>query len=136
MMGIPTETGEDILSTLDFMKKVKPDFASISVYEPFPGTNLFNIGLEKDLVIEEMSLQDYYNRIPSDYYVKDLNKRVDNIDMFEFKKLENMLKMAFHRYNLGFKPIYKRIRARGFMYIHEPKLLIKDLKKFFGYMGI
>ena len=41
MMGVPGETVEDVYKTLDFMYEVKPDFASIGVYEPFPGTPMF-----------------------------------------------------------------------------------------------
>ena len=47
MMGLPSETKENVYATLRFMKELKPDYASFSVYEPFPGTELFETGIKK-----------------------------------------------------------------------------------------
>jgi len=41
MIGSPTETREDILQTIKFMKKINPDYAHITITTPFPATNLY-----------------------------------------------------------------------------------------------
>lgn len=42
IMGYPGETREDILSTLAFMKEVNPSFAEINIFNPLPGTRVWN----------------------------------------------------------------------------------------------
>lgn len=134
MMGLPSETKEEIYQTLKFMKELKPDFASLSVYEPFPGTNLFDIGIKKGLVQNERTLEDFYNISPKYYYVKNINKRVDTMGNEEFEKLESEMKRAFHKYNMGFTRLAKRAKSRSKLYLHEPRMFCSDIKKFWSWL--
>ena len=134
MMGLPSETKEDIYLTLKFMMELKPDYASFSVYEPFPGTELFEIGIEKGLVQNERTLEDFCNISPKYYYVKDINRRVDTMDNKEFEELEFEIKKAFHKYNKGFTRLLSRARSRSKLYLYEPKILWDDLRKFWGWV--
>ena len=130
MMGIPTETKEDVQKTLELLYKIKPSFASIGVYEPFPGTRLFEIGVEHGLVNQEMSYEDFFTRIPSDYYLKDINRRVDTMNFGDFVTLENEVKNAFHNYNKGIIRIFERAKAKSGVYMHNPRILFNDIVKF------
>ena len=47
MIGSPRETKSQILETIKFAKKLKPDFVHFSVTTPFPATPLYYMGLEK-----------------------------------------------------------------------------------------
>ncbi len=134
MMGIPTETKEDMKKTLNLLYTIKPSFASIGVYEPFPGTKLFDIGVEHGLVNKEMSYEDFFTRIPSDYYVKDVNRRVDTMDHGDFVALEKEVKDAFHTYNKGILRIFERAKARSGVYLNNPKIFCSDIKKFLGWV--
>lgn len=49
MIGSPTETKEDILTTIRFAKKIKPDFIHITITTPFPATDLYRLGLEQKI---------------------------------------------------------------------------------------
>ena len=49
MLGNPTETMEDIEQTFAFIRKCKADHAHISVTTPFPGTELYRMGLAQGL---------------------------------------------------------------------------------------
>ena len=133
MMCIPSETKEEVYQTLNFMKELKPDFASFSVYEPYPGTALFKIGIERGLIQNERTLEDYYNILPKYYYVKDILRRIDTMDNEELNKLEFEMKKAFHKYNMSFLKLMKRAISRSKLYIHEPKILWEDLKKFWSW---
>ena len=113
MMGIPTETREDVQKTLDLLYEIKPSFASIGGYEPFPGTKLFDIGIERGVVKQDVSYEDFFTRIPSDYYLKDVNRRVDTMGREDFKALEKEVKEAFHNYNKGSGRIFERAGARS-----------------------
>lgn len=134
MMGLPSETRDDVYQTLKFMKELNPDYASLSVYEPFPGTDLFEKGVEKGLVERNRTLEDYYTISPKYYYVKDINRRVDTMSNNEFEKLETEMKGAFHKHNMGFSKIAKRAISRSNIYINEPKMLWTDFKKFLSWV--
>lgn len=43
MLGIPTETREETLKTIELAKKLKPHFAQFTITVPFPGTPLFEM---------------------------------------------------------------------------------------------
>lgn len=46
MIGSPTETREDILQTIEFARKLEPDFVHITIFTPFPATELYSRGLQ------------------------------------------------------------------------------------------
>lgn len=134
MMGLPSETKEDIYQTLKFMKELKPDFASISVYEPFPGTDLFEIGLKRDLAQNERTMDDFYRISPKYYYAKSADRRIDTMGKEDFDLLEFEIKKAFHRYNAGFSRLAKRVKARGGLYLHQPGALVNDFRRFLAWV--
>jgi len=134
MMGLPSETKEDVYQTLKFMKELRPDYASFSVYEPFPGTELFNSGVTKGLVQKERTLDDFYTISPKYYYVKDINRRVDTMSGKEFEKLEFEMKEAFYKYNRGLLRLAKRANSRSKLYLQTPKTLVDDFKKFLSWV--
>lgn len=49
MLGNPTETRADIELTLGFLRKCAADYAHIAITTPFPGTELYRMGLEQGL---------------------------------------------------------------------------------------
>ena len=134
MMGFPSETKEDVYQTLRFMYELKSDYASFSVYEPFPGTDLFDIGIERELVQRERSLEDYYTISLRYYYIKDIKRRVETMSNKEFEQLEVEMKKAFHKYNRGLPRLIKRVRSRSKLYLHEPGIFLEDLRKFRGWI--
>ena len=130
MMGLPTETKDDMLKTLALMRQIKPDFASLSVYEPFPGTQLYDQGLAMGYVAETRVLDDYYTISPKYLYMKDPHNRIDTMSDEEFRQIEQLMKDSFHKYNRGVTRILKRAHARSALYLREPKALLGDFKKF------
>lgn len=47
MIGAPSETREDIEATIDFAKKLKTDYMQVTIFTPFPGTEIYKQGLER-----------------------------------------------------------------------------------------
>lgn len=134
MMGLPTETKQEILETLKFMKEIKPDFASISTYEIFPGTSLFELGIKKEFVKNEQTLTEYYNRLPHLYYLRDANKRSDTLDNDEFEQIEEYMKEQFHNYNKNPRRLAKRVLSRKYLYLFNPLFALSDIKKLIGWV--
>lgn len=59
MLGIPTETREESLQTIEFAKKLDPLWAQFTIATPYPGTPLFDM-LNKQGKIRSYNW-DYYN---------------------------------------------------------------------------
>ena len=77
MIGAPTETKDDILRTIEFAKEIDPDFVHITIFTPFPGTEVYRIGLENGIIKRDY-WKDFANN-PSDdfeppYWYENLNK--------------------------------------------------------------
>jgi len=53
MMGFPGETYEQILDTINFMKKAKPTTSCLSIVTPYPGTELYDIAKKQGLLPRE-----------------------------------------------------------------------------------
>lgn len=49
MIGSPEETQKEILETIDFAVKLNPDYAHFSITMPFPDTELYKMGLERNI---------------------------------------------------------------------------------------
>lgn len=133
MMGVPGETEEDIRKTIGFLYEVKPDFACIGVYEPFPGTLMFENGIQRGLVKPEMTLEDFYTILPNHYYKKDPQRQTDLITPGQFMALEAEVKKVVRHYNRRLARIVKMGLARSRVYRNEPRALWEDFKKFLSY---
>ena len=102
MLGSPQETKEDILQTIKFAKKLKPDFAVFSVTTPYPATDLYRMGLEQKV-------------LPYDYWKEFAeNPNLDFKPQFWEKELsrEELLSLFTKAYrSFYFRPnyIFKRI---------------------------
>lgn len=52
MMGLPGETREQIQDTIDYAKKINADSYSLSLAQPFPKTELYDMCMEQNLLAE------------------------------------------------------------------------------------
>lgn len=134
LMGIPTETRQEMLQTLNLMLNIKPDFASLSVFEPYPGTELHNMGIAAGYMVDNRTLDDYYSISPKYYFMKNSDYRIDTMTDEEFRQTEKYIKTSFHKYNRGPARILKRAKARSILYRKEPKILLGDVKKFLAWL--
>lgn len=130
MTGVPRETAEEIYQTLDFIYEIKPDFASISVYEPFPGTPMFDEGIKGGLVKPDMTLKDFCAIPPNHCYKTDPRKQLDSIDEDTFDFLAQNLKTKFHIYNKNCMRVWHGARSRIGFYVKQPGALISNFNKY------
>ncbi len=68
MMGLPTETKEEILDTVKLIQQIKPDYFSPAFFTPHPGSNLF-IYCEKHK-LSLIKSHDQYRRAPHGAKIK------------------------------------------------------------------
>jgi anaerobic magnesium-protoporphyrin IX monomethyl ester cyclase len=68
MLGIPTETREEVLDTISMMKEIDPDYYSPAFYTPHPGSDLYDYCVENDLSL--ITSHDQYRRNPTETKIK------------------------------------------------------------------
>ena len=71
MLGIPTETKEEVMETLSMLRIIDPDYYSPAFYTPHPGSALFQYCTENDLSL--VTDHDSYRRNPTEGKVKGLD---------------------------------------------------------------
>lgn len=130
MMGVPGETEAHIYQTLKFMYELKPDYAHIGTYEPFPGTAMFDDGVQRGLLKPDMTLEEFYTTLPNDYYKAPGRRQVDTMDQDQFQALESEMKAKFHAYNNHVVRLFKRAWSRSRLYLSHPADLLADFKKY------
>jgi hypothetical protein len=115
------------------MYEIEPDFASISVYEPFPGTLMFTEGIEKGLVKPEMTLEDFFGIWPNHYYKANPNRQLETINEDDFLALAENMKKKFHIYNKNFQRLWHRAKSRVGLYVDQPRLFLSDFNKYISW---
>ena len=68
MMGLPTETKEEVLETVRLLKEIDPDYYSPAFFTPHPGTDLYDYTIEQDLSC--ITNYDSYRRNPTEPKIK------------------------------------------------------------------
>jgi radical SAM superfamily enzyme YgiQ (UPF0313 family) len=64
MMGLPTETEEEVMDTVRLMKEIDPDYYSPAFFTPHPGTDLFDYAVQHNLSC--ITSYDSYRRNPTE----------------------------------------------------------------------
>lgn len=134
MIGLPGETPEEMTETLELLKCIKPDFASLSVFEPFPGTELYQNGIAEKYIQDSMSLEEYYTIIPKHYYIKKTGKRLNTLPINVFKRIEQLTNSGFRKYNRNPARLLKKAKVRSSLYLNDPALIFDDFKKFLAWI--
>ncbi|MBU2473112.1 B12-binding domain-containing radical SAM protein, partial [Patescibacteria group bacterium] len=104
MIGAPTETKEDINKTIEFAKKIKPDYAHITILTPYPATEIYRQALAQGVI-----KNDYWQEfaccpekgVITQYWEKELNKEG------LFKLLDKFYKEFYRRPTYILKELLK-----------------------------
>ena len=68
MLGLPTETKEEMLDTISMLKEIDPDYYSPAFYTPHPGSDLYTYCIENNLSL--IASHDQYRRNPTETKIK------------------------------------------------------------------
>ncbi|TRZ96055.1 radical SAM protein [bacterium] len=134
MIGLPTETEDDINKTYEFMKELNPYYAGLGVYNPFPKTELFEQGVSIGLLRSEVGLEHFFDTNPKDYFFVSNTKRVASIEKDRFDIVVKLMMDRFHKHNTRIRNIIRRGWARRFVYLQDPGLLLSDIKKVINWL--
>lgn len=94
---------------------------------------MFADGVRRGLLKADMTLEDFFETSPNDYYKTDRRRQVDTIDPEVFEQLEMKMKFEFHAYNKSMGRLLKRAKSRAGLYWAEPALLLSDFRKYLSW---
>jgi radical SAM superfamily enzyme YgiQ (UPF0313 family) len=120
MFGFPTETEKEIRDTVNFMHELKPNWVSISIFTPYPGTALFDLSLRKGMITDPPDYSLYSHQNPN-------GRCTDTIPENKFGPLATGVLKEVQDYNSSYKSLIKRALTRN--YHRNPGLLWQDGKK-------
>lgn len=109
MIGLPTETREDIFKSISFAKKIDPDYVKFAMTLPFPGTEMFD-EMVKDNRIKSYRWSDYNFAAPRNVYEHD-TLSWEEIEYFYAKCHQNF----YFRPKYVMKSIYRSIKNGQFL---------------------
>lgn len=120
MIGFPTETEKEIFDTLDFLRELRPDWANISIFTPYPGTPLYELAREKGMV---SAAPDYTRYSHQNTFLRS----TDTIPEERFMEIAAQVLREVHEYNSSYRSLFKRALTRD--YHKNPLLLLHDARK-------
>lgn len=124
MIGSPRETKEDVLKTIKFAKKIKPDFVCFSITTPYPQTEIYALGLREKIIPYDFWLEFAKNPKP-DFVAIPWEEKISQ------EELVSLFKKAYHSFYLRPSYIFDKIlKLKSF------KELFKKAKTAFGILRI
>jgi radical SAM superfamily enzyme YgiQ (UPF0313 family) len=87
MLGMPGETEKTIRQTLDFVKKIDPTIITFGICSPYPGTQLFDLVVEKhpevgdgsECDLQKLHTHSFFNEVYTNIPNDELNKWIKRI---------------------------------------------------------
>jgi anaerobic magnesium-protoporphyrin IX monomethyl ester cyclase len=104
MIGSPTETKQDILQTINFMKQLNPDYAQVAITTPFPATDLYKLA-QAEGVIRGDPWREFAKKPTSDFIPPIWEKELSRQELLE------LLKKAYRSFYFRPSFIIKKIAA-------------------------
>lgn len=101
MIGIPTETREEVMDTVSMLKEIDPDYYSPAFYTPHPGSDLFDYCVEHDLSL--IVSHEQYRRSPTEAKIKGMD-----YDFLRWALEESQRRKPLHRVKRQVRRTVKR----------------------------
>jgi len=124
MIGSPRETKKDIIETIKFSKKIKPDFVCFSITTPYPQTDIYTLGL-KEKILPYDFWQKFAENPQSDFVPEVWEEKLSREELF------SLFKKAYHSFYLRPGYIFNKI-----LKLKSTKELFTKAKAAFGVLKI
>lgn len=90
MVGLPYETGEDVWKTIRLNRECEPDYLHVSIFQPYPGTELHTLCKEKGWLLTETMPVSYKLTSIMDYPHMSAKEIVRHKRMFRFRVMRQI----------------------------------------------
>ena len=129
MCGLPDETVAEMEKTYKFMLELKPNYAGIGIYKPYPGTEIFELAKASNLVNDRVENDYFFKTNPVDYFFVNTNRRSLVMDSETYNSVTQDIIVKFGKYNSKPGNLWKRVKARQQLYVRDQKQFIRDLRR-------
>ncbi len=127
MIGLPTETEDDVRQTYELLEDLKPDWAGISIFTPIPGTEQWSNLVAQGKIPTKADFAKFSHQSPhSNFAFNMLNREA-------FPALAQKTIEYIQTYNGSYKHLLRRGLSRG--YHRDIRLLFSDLKRVATWKG-
>ena len=109
LIGIPYETQDDYLKTIEILRKVQPNFIRFYIYTPYPGTDLYKNLVENKLITDFSFFNRSNERIKAVFSYKNMSK---------FKIMFNYFSFLFRVY-INNKPLIEIMKLTVGIFIYN-----------------
>jgi len=126
MIGFPFEKREDVFSTIDLCRAIKPSVSSVAIFQPLPGQKITNLCIEQGFIAGNEPMATFtsrsllnmpkpylssgeihdlwrtfmlYSVLPKDYY-KDIEKCEKDIENNQ-ELFDRLIKLRWEKYDLA-----------------------------------
>lgn len=136
LIGLPGETRQDMMETIDLNKKVKPDHPDFNVFYPFPKLSLTNYAIEKGYMKKDKKIDHYIFGLESPLEFDISSKELRNI--YRCATLYAKLPLIFRplikyaeKHNTDHGTIWRLLRSIYFFKIHflDFPLMLREIKR-------
>lgn len=103
MIGSPGDTPETIRETIEFAKRLDPDFAQFSITTPYPGTELFDLASEEGVMPEEWGRYIYAD-------LRSIDLPVFETETLTRENLKEWTAKAYKEFYLRLRYLWKRVK--------------------------
>lgn len=122
MVGLPEETEEDILKTLEYARNSKATSLVMSVFTPYPGTESYDTAKKMGMIETQLDWSRYSHQSPEGYFCK-------NIPRERFAELVQELAEVVDRHNREMKVPLKSYLRRFWYYSSNPSILVEKIRQ-------
>lgn len=119
MIGIPTETKEDLKQTYKMIKEIKPEIHSLTYFTPVPGSYLYEYCKENNLI--NITTFSDFDRRPTGEKIKGVNYKLLN------RWKQKMLKQSPKWYNERY---YAKLAIKRWLYLLRKKMFFQVISEF------
>jgi len=118
IIGFPEETEEQMLETFEFIKQINPGELFLSVFTPFPGTELYYKTKELGLLEGEIEWEKFETKGPKNAFVLKVSKE-------RFQELHRTMMKWIDEYNKTANTFWYRLKMRLPYYKKHPVLFAR-----------
>ncbi|MFH1607959.1 MAG: radical SAM protein [archaeon] len=122
MVGLPTETVEEINMTLNFVKKYKPDLPNAKIYLPLPGAPLFDYCVSRSLITKPETLEEWVKWTGNTLKIEVKHKVSEIPDEHIIRTIQKIISTGFHRNKIK--------RLRYWLNVGDYRHILKSAKRF------
>jgi radical SAM superfamily enzyme YgiQ (UPF0313 family) len=95
MIGITDETREDLKMTKEFIKRYRPDVSNVLIFNPFPGTEIFDYCIKNNLITKPTNLKEWADWTGNMTKIKHNTSKVSDKEIMDF--YNEMIMFGFYK---------------------------------------